>query len=533
MSTNTGSTTGLLARRFLTEAARTPVNLLALVLVPVVFVAVAAGPLKDAADLLGGTGGPAVQTATAGWAAGFIAAIGMYFQTREARAADRRLVQAGLAPVRLVAARMTTGLALALIAATAALVSLAGRSGLGNESGRAVAGTLMYAVIYLAIGALAGGLVSSPVNGTVLVLFVWILDVFFGPVMGAADRPATRVLPTHFVTLWMADLPSHHSGRVGDLGWALIWAAAALATAWAVITATSRTARVHHRRGQLATGIRMGLRAAARNRVLWFLLIAVPVVFVLLAVATTPDEATTMSVRENGVTVLRKYWLPDIHGGTMAPIAIASLAAVAGLFTVLDHRTGDRRLALAGFRPLPLLLARLTVVLLGALAATAASIAVTATVFDARQWGWYIAANTLIALTYALLGVLLGPLFGRVGGVLIAFLLPFIDLGIEQSPMLHSTPPAWAHVLPGYGASRVLTDAALTPGFDETSGLLIASGWAAGLALAVVLLFRSTTRPAGVRRRAGVPGRASAGPFPLPTTLPPGDQRCSTVKEDA
>ncbi|MFI6558693.1 hypothetical protein [Streptomyces sp. NPDC050534] len=95
-----------------------------------------------------------------------------------------------------------------------------------------------------------------------------------------------------------------------------------------------------------------------------------------------------MSVRENGVTVLRRFWLPDVHGGTMAPIAIASLAALAGLFTVLDARTGDRGLVLSGFRPLPLLLTRMTV-LLGALAATAASLAVTATVFDAPQWGWY------------------------------------------------------------------------------------------------------------------------------------------------
>ncbi|MFI6558692.1 hypothetical protein [Streptomyces sp. NPDC050534] len=107
----------------------------------------------------------------------------------------------------------------------------AGRSGLGDEPGRAVAGTLMYALIHLAIGALTGALVTSPVNGTVPVLFVWILAVFFGPVMGAADRPATRVLPTHFVTLWMVDLPSQHSGRVGDLGWAPIWVAAALITA--------------------------------------------------------------------------------------------------------------------------------------------------------------------------------------------------------------------------------------------------------------------------------------------------------------
>ncbi|WP_137990793.1 ABC transporter permease [Streptomyces vilmorinianum] len=493
-------------RRFLAEAARTPVNLLVLVLVPVVFVVVAARPLADAAELLGGTGGPAVQTATAGWAAGFIAAIAMYFQMRAARAADRRLVLAGLAPRRLVTARMATGLALALLATAAALLTLQLRTGLGEDPGRVPAGTLMYAVIYLAIGALIGTTVTSPVNGTVLLLFVWLLDVFFGPVMGAADRPVTRVLPTHFVTLWMVDLPSGHGGRVGDLGWALTWAAAAVAVGWAVITATSRTAgpRRHARPGsttaQLAAGVRAGLREAGRNRVLWVLLIAVPAVFVLLAVATTPAEFTSLTVREGGLTTVQRAWLPDIHGGTMAPIAIASLAALFGLFTVLNARAGDQRLSLAGFRPAALLASRLSVVVLGALLATAASLAVTATVFDARQWGLYIAANGLIAVTYGLVGVLLGPLFGRVGGVLIAFLVPFVDLGIEQSPMLRPDPPGWAHALPGYGGTRVLIDAAVTPGFDETGPLLIALAWLAGLTLAATALFRHVITPARTGR---------------------------------
>lgn len=116
----------------------------------------------------------------------------MYFQMRAARANDRRLVLAGLAPSRLVAARMATGLAVALLAAASALVALELRTGISNP-GRVLAGTLMFAVIYLAIGALIGVLVANPVNGVVLVLFVWILDVFFGPAIGATDRPVTRV----------------------------------------------------------------------------------------------------------------------------------------------------------------------------------------------------------------------------------------------------------------------------------------------------------------------------------------------------
>jgi hypothetical protein len=93
-----------------------------------------------------------------------------------------------------------------------------------------------------------------------------------------------------------------------------------------------------------------------------------------------------------------------------------------------------------------------------ALPATAAALAVTAIVLSAGQWGLSIAANVLIALPWALIGALSGPVFGRDGGVLIAFPLPLIDLGIERSAMPHPVPPGCAHALPGCGAGRVLVD---------------------------------------------------------------------------
>src|SRR5215813_10328595 len=234
----------LLVRRFLADYARNPVNLLMLVLAPVAFVAAAAGSLAELARLLSGTAAPgaAVQTVTAGWAAGFIAAVAAYFQIRAARAADRRLVMAGLPARWLAAARAITGLALALTAAAAAVATLAVRTGIDHSS-RVLAGTLMFAVIYLAMGALIGGLVASAVNGTVLIFFVWIIDVMFGPVFGSSNRAVGRVFPTHFLTMWMTDLPSHHAGRVGDLGWALVWTAGATAIAYAVLTSATRHPR--------------------------------------------------------------------------------------------------------------------------------------------------------------------------------------------------------------------------------------------------------------------------------------------------
>jgi len=524
-------TTLVFVRRFLADYARNRVNLLLLAVVPVVFVVVVAGSMADAAKLLGGPGGAAVHTAAAGWAAGFLAGIAMYFQTAATRDTDRRIVIAGLPATRLVAARLATGLILALFASAVALAALAARTGTDTPA-RVITGTMMFAIIYLAIGTIVGTTVANPVNGTVIVLFVWILDVFFGPAMGARDWPATRGMPTHFVTLWMVDLPSGHPGRLGDLGWALTWTITAVAAAWALAATRTRTAgkrvhhsrpggkRVHHSRPggiatQLAAALHAAWRDARRNPTLWVLFVVVPVVFIITADAVTPNEPITLTLTEYGRRIAQTLPMPQVHGATMAPIAIGSLAALVGLFTMLDSRDGDRRAALAGLRPAALLSARLGVLAGAALAATVVSLAATAAVFDATRWPVYAAANVLIAFTYALIGALLAPVFGRVGGVFVAFLLPFLDIGIVQSPMLHPEPTTWSQLPPGYGGSRILLDGALTNHFDETRPLLIGAAWLIVLALTVAYAYRHTTRPARAHHRTATFTRP-ATPEPTP-----------------
>jgi hypothetical protein len=162
------------------------------------------------------------------------------------------------------------------------------------------------------------------------------------------------------------------------------------------------------------------------------------------------------------------------------------------MFVVVDAAGGDHRLRLAGYRTTVMLTARLGVVAAGAIVITAATLAVTATVYDAKQWAGYAAANLLVAVIYALIGVIIGPLLGKIAGVFVAFLIPFLDLGIIQSPMLRPQPAAWAHFLPGYGVTRVLFDTGLTAHFDETGPLLAAFVWLAGLlAVAAIVLVRA------------------------------------------
>jgi hypothetical protein len=227
---------------------------------------------------------------------------------------------------------------------------------------------------------------------------------------------------------------------------------------------------------------------------LWALLAAIPAVFILMTKVTTPARLVGIALSERGRQVTTMVNLAAIHPAVMAPIAIASLAAIAGMFIMLDSRAGDQRLVLAGQRPGSLLAARLALIALAAMVATTISLAITAAVADVRQWGVYIAANLLVAATYALIGVLIGPLLGRVAGVFIAFLIPFVDLGISQSPMLRATPAAWAHFLPGYGAGQIVMNGILAPSFDQTRSLLIALAWLTALATAAVLLYHRTTR---------------------------------------
>ena len=499
------STTALYVRGYLTDYVRNPVNLMLLVVVPVVFVVVVAGTMADAAKLLGGTGGLAVETATAGWAAAFLAGVAMYFQMASTRDTDRRLVVAGLPAQRLVLTRLLTGMTLAIAASVAALAALALRTGI-HAPGRVVAGTLMFAVIYVAIGAVVGSLARNPVNGTVAVLFVWILDIFLGPAMGAADRIATRPLPTHYVTMWMVDLPGNHGGRLGDFGVAALWTVAAVASAVWLAARRLRIATPRHVnqrarpwRAQFGAATQAVWRDARRNRVQWLLFVVVPVVFILTADAVTPNKPITMFLREHGRTLIRALPMPDVHGATMAPIAIASLAALIGLFSMLDSTAGDRRAVLSGMRPRTMLTSRLGVLFGTTLAAAGVSLATTALIFDATSWSTYIGANVMIGLTYALVGALLAPIFGRVGGVFIAFLLPFLDLGIVQSPMLHAQPSTLSRLLPGYGSSRVLLDGALTRGFDETRPSIIAVAWFVALLIIVAGIYhRSVSAAAAV-----------------------------------
>lgn len=231
--------TAALTSRWLAEYGRRPLNLVLLVAVPVIFVTLSAGALSDFADILGGTADLGeVEAATAGWAAAVLAGVAGFFHVSTSREADRRLAAAGAGTRRVVTSRLLSTMALAALAAVGALVALRVRTDLATTF-RVIGVTALFALIYVGIGVTVGALVRSEMNGSLIVVFAWIFDVFFGPAMGGTAA-VLRVLPLHFPSLVVTDVASGHGGALGDLGLSLLWGGVTLSTAVVALTITTR-----------------------------------------------------------------------------------------------------------------------------------------------------------------------------------------------------------------------------------------------------------------------------------------------------
>ena len=531
--------TTLVIRRTLLDYVRRPLNVALLVAVPIVIVIALAGDLANLSKLVSTTAKPLhLDVATAGWAAALVAGLAGFFQVVGAKDADRRL--AALSPrsaASVIAGRLLAAAGLAFAASAAALVALSLHSGIADPV-RAIPAVVLVAVLYVSIGVVVGTLVRSEMNGALIVSVVWMLDVFVGSGLGGGSAVYIRAFPLHFPTMVLTAQAARHGGPVGDVGWSLIWTVVIGALAVARLTSTLRptrraqsntrdivavaTAEAGEATGSeaVSTHLRVATRAEThpavvrvpasgvgaalwaavrdyrRNRVLWILIVAVPAFFVAMAAAQTPTTPMPVSLIDGVRHFTSVISLRHIHAAEMASVATALLAGVTGLFVVTGSVDGDRRLVLAGIRPRHALVGHLGVIAGAVLLITLVSLAVSAAFFSPQLWAEYFGADLLLALTYAMIGVLLGPLVGRLGGLYLVLLLAIVDVGYGQTVMFHPLPPAWGAFLPARGTGRLLLDGAFSSGFEQYGYLFLALAWLALLSLAAVLTFR---RQIGVR----------------------------------
>lgn len=180
---------------FLREHLRARMTLAMLVVLPALFVLVSASVLGEFAKALGGSvADDAASALGAGWAAAFLAGALGFFQVSSSRGADRRLALAGMGASRVAVARISASIALGALISTVAFGTLLLTAGVAHPP-HAFAAILVFALIYIGIGTLVGSLISDPLEGSLTVAFIFLIDAFSGPGMSGGNGVA-QLMPT-------------------------------------------------------------------------------------------------------------------------------------------------------------------------------------------------------------------------------------------------------------------------------------------------------------------------------------------------
>lgn len=220
---------------------------------------------------------------------------------------------------------------------------------------------------------------------------------------------------------------------------------------------------------------------------------------VLILIVVIPAYVITRSIAETLATP-RRIGLPadvfvtttmkQLHGAGMGGVAVAFVIALLGVFVMQSALDGDRRLVVAGMRPVETVLARLLVLVSGTGLVVAVSVLVTALNFTPRNWLPMITALVILGLIYAALGSLAGALLDKLAATYVMLFLVMTDIGVVQSPMFHVTPGRLAPLLPGYGPTRAMYDAAFASSFHGGGALLLSGAWVIVLGFLVLVVLR-------------------------------------------
>jgi hypothetical protein len=210
------SALAVLGPSFVREHLRTRLTLVLLVAIPAFFVLIFASVLGQFATALGGSlAGQAATAISAGWAAAFLSGALAFFEVVSSRGADRRLALAGLGAGRVALARISAALSLAVVVSAVAFLTLFLRSGIAHPLHAAVA-IFGFATIYIGIGALIGAFVKSPLEGSLLVMLVFSVDLFSGPAMTSGGGLLASLTPTRKAADLLIAAGSGQGSPAGD-----------------------------------------------------------------------------------------------------------------------------------------------------------------------------------------------------------------------------------------------------------------------------------------------------------------------------
>ncbi|MXR50453.1 ABC transporter permease [Halovenus sp. WSH3] len=236
---------------------------------------------------------------------------------------------------------------------------------------------------------------------------------------------------------------------------------------------------------RVGTAFRSGLAELRRTPLLVALLIVGPAYVVSVFAFVAPDGPAVLHLGDETVRTTLSKAFPAMT----TPMTAALLSGIAGLFLMETAAAADARLVVAGYRPREVVLARLGLVAGVAVIATGVSVGMMRTTFRPEHLGWFLLGVGLTALTYGLLGLLVGVVLDRLVGVYLVLFGSMIDLFIFQNP-LATDPPALARLLPGHYPLELSTAAGFTGDVAVTDILGACAYLAVLTGLAIAAFYR-------------------------------------------
>jgi hypothetical protein len=233
--------------------------------------------------------------------------------------------------------------------------------------------------------------------------------------------------------------------------------------------------------------LRCTLLGHLRNRLALALAVAFIPIWIAVARLCTSDQV--VNIRLDAISA--PISAPASQMGQVAS-ALGAITMVAGFITFTEtfqSRQMDRRLLLAGYPRLPMLLAKLA-----AVALTAILLALYTTILlwislPVRHAFPLALALAGAGLVYGGIGLLLGSLVrGELEGFFLIIMLSLVDTGLQNPVFNTLMDVAGVSALPLYGVNQLALSSALTPHSAWSHGLLSLTWSATTGALALLVL---------------------------------------------
>jgi ABC-2 type transport system permease protein len=238
---------------------------------------------------------------------------------------------------------------------------------------------------------------------------------------------------------------------------------------------------------RIGTAVTMGLREFRRTPVLLVLLAVLPVYYIGAFMRIVPSGKLPMTIEGEQVVVELSHFV-----GVLETVIVAALlSGIVGLFLMQSSKAADDRLRLAGYRSRDLIVSRVGLLTAGGLLVSVVSLGVILTSYIPESIPAFVAATVLTALTYGVIGVIVGVVLDRLAGVYVLLFAPTVDMFLFQNPMATDS-SAWMSILPGHYVTKATMDAAFTAGVTAEN-FVGATGYLLVLLLVGISVFHQAT----------------------------------------